>query len=186
MQHNKNTLEMAMRFSIAQVLTMLENDDINGDEDVPMMPGSDDEFGSEGSGDELLDDMGEEDVHTTSEVCAGEGEQSGSEDEFHHQNYFDDMGEENVQTTSEASAGLREQSNSVHLENTLPQSTNVTHDGAQASNVPQRWSSSFTPIAVTPFSNPVGPTFTVGEDAGEIFNHFFTDSLIDHIVIQTN
>ncbi|KAL5517551.1 hypothetical protein EMCRGX_G003113 [Ephydatia muelleri] len=166
---------------------MLENDDINGDEDVPMMPGSDDEFGSEGSGDELLDDMGEEDVHTTSEVCAGEeGEQNGSEDEFHHQNYFDDMGEENVQTTSEASAGLREQSNSVHLENTLPQSTNVTHDGAQASNVPQRWSSSFTPIAVTPFSNPVGPTFTVGEDAGEIFNHFFTDSLIDHIVIQTN
>ena len=187
MQHNKNTLEMAMRFSIAQVLAMLENDDINGDEDVPMMPGSDDEFGSEGSGDELLDDMGEEDVHTTSEVCAGEeGEQNGSEDEFHHQNYFDDMGEENVQTTSEASAGLREQSNSVHLENTLPQSTNVTHDGAQASNVPQRWSSSFTPIAVTPFSNPVGPTFTVGEDAGEIFNHFFTDSLIDHIVIQTN
>ncbi|KAL5509675.1 hypothetical protein EMCRGX_G005078 [Ephydatia muelleri] len=178
---------MAMRFSIAQVLAMLENDDINGDEDVPMMPGSDDEFGSEGSGDELLDDMGEEDVHTTSEVCAGEeGEQNGSEDEFHHQNYFDDMGEENVQTTSEASAGLREQSNSVHLENTLPQSTNVTHDGAQASNVPQRWSSSFTPIAVTPFSNPVGPTFTVGEDAGEIFNHFFTDSLIDHIVIQTN
>eukprot|EP00731_Ephydatia_muelleri_P013728 Em0007g1038a len=178
---------MAMRFSIAQVLTMLENDDINGDEDVPMMPGSDDEFGSEGSGDELLDDMGEEDVHTTSEFCAGEeGEQNGSEDEFHHQNYFDDMGEENVQTTSEASAGLREQSNSVHLENTLPQSTNVTHDGAQASNVPQRWSSSFTPIAVTPFSNPVGPTFTVGEDAGEIFNHFFTDSLIDHIVIQTN
>ena len=85
-------------------------------------------------GDELLDDMGEEDVHTTSEVCAGEeGEQNGSEDEFHHQNYFDDMGEENVQTTSEASAGLREQSNSVHLENTLPQSTNVTHDGAQAS-----------------------------------------------------
>eukprot|EP00731_Ephydatia_muelleri_P034280 Em0054g3a len=152
---------MAMRFSIAQVLAMLENDDINGDEDVPMKPGSDDEFGSEGSGDELLDDMGEEDVHTTSEVCAGEeGEQNGSEDEFHHQNYFDDMGEENVQTTSEASAGLREQSNSVHLENTLPQSTNVTHDGAQASNVPQRWSSSFTPIAVTPFSNPVGPTFT--------------------------
>jgi hypothetical protein len=47
-----------MRFSIAQVLAMLENDDINGDEDVPMMPGSDDEFGSEGSGDELLDDIG--------------------------------------------------------------------------------------------------------------------------------
>ena len=58
-----------MRFSIAQVLAMLENDDINGDEDVPM-PGSDDEFGSE-VGDELLDDMCEEDVQTTSEVCAG-------------------------------------------------------------------------------------------------------------------
>ena len=48
MQHNKNTALMAMRFSIAQVLAMLENDDINGNEDVPMMPGSDDEFGSEG------------------------------------------------------------------------------------------------------------------------------------------
>eukprot|EP00731_Ephydatia_muelleri_P017412 Em0010g510a len=138
---------MAMRFSIAQVLAMLENDDINGDEDVPMMPGSDDEFGSEGSGDELLDDMGEEDVHTTSEVCAGEeGEQNGSEDEFHHQNYFDDM-------------GLKCTSKVVILVYTNSR---------------------------TPFSNPVGPTFTVGEDAGEIFNHFFTDSLIDHIVIQTN
>ena len=94
MQHNKTPLEMAMRFSIAQVLAMLENDDIKGDEDVPMMPGSDDEYGSEGGGDELLDDMDEEDVHTTSEVCAGEeGEQNGSEDEFHHQNFFDDMGE---------------------------------------------------------------------------------------------
>ena len=110
MQHKKNTslilLKMAMRFSIAKVLAMLENDDINGNKDVPMMPGSDDEFGSEDSGDELLDDMGEEDVQTTSEVDAGEGEQSGSEDEFHHQNYFDDMGEKNVQTTSEASACL--------------------------------------------------------------------------------
>ena len=70
MQHHKyihtthkktpNSVEMAMRFSIAQVLAMLENDDINGDN----------EFGSKG-GDELLDDMGEEDVQTTSEVCAG-------------------------------------------------------------------------------------------------------------------
>ena len=41
-------LEMAMRFSITQVLAMIDNEDIYENEDLPMMPGSDDEFNSEG------------------------------------------------------------------------------------------------------------------------------------------
>lgn len=172
-------LEMAMRFSITQVLAMIDNEDIYENEDLPMMPGSDDEFNSEGgSGDELELDEGVE--KNVTDVCGGESE---DEDVEEFPQYLDDHNGEVI--ASEVSAALGEQNNSI-LDDTPSTSANVLQGGAQSSNVPKGWSSSFTPIDVAPFNSHVGPTFTVGENAGETFKQFFTDSLIQHITVQTN
>ena len=48
------------------------------------------------------------------------------------------------------------------------------------------WSSVSSRVVVDPFSEPVGPTVTMPDSSLQIFSLFFTRSVIDHLVRETN
>ena len=48
------------------------------------------------------------------------------------------------------------------------------------------WSSTLTPIAVPPFSSPVGPTVDIPESPIDTFDPMFTPDLSDDMVEQSN
>ena len=48
------------------------------------------------------------------------------------------------------------------------------------------WSSEFSQVDVEPFTEPVGPTISLGSEPLETFLSLFTPALIEHIVVETN
>ena len=49
-----------------------------------------------------------------------------------------------------------------------------------------KWSSTFTSVNLEPFSQPTGPHIDIPTVVKEIFFLFFTSSILDHIVVQSN
>ena len=50
----------------------------------------------------------------------------------------------------------------------------------------QLWSSSFHPVEIDNFNEPVGPTFFVEQTPLSTFSRIFPDSVVEHIASQTN
>lgn len=48
------------------------------------------------------------------------------------------------------------------------------------------WSENLTPITITPFTQPTGPTRVLPQTIKQIFMLFFTSSILDIIVTETN
>ena len=52
--------------------------------------------------------------------------------------------------------------------------------------LPPDWSSNLTPLTISDFDSPVGPSMPIPETASEVFDLMFTPSLMDMIVEQSN
>ena len=48
------------------------------------------------------------------------------------------------------------------------------------------WTSTLTPVTITPFTSPVGPKVAIPESPSDIFQLMFTPALLDSIVEQSN
>ena len=67
---------------------------------------------------------------------------------------------------------------------TGPSSSNAgTNQAIQFTNT---WSSLIQPVQIQAFTGSVGPTFSMHDMPVDVFTHFFTNDLIDKIVVQTN
>ena len=64
--------------------------------------------------------------------------------------------------------------------------TEVHPSPIQSPPTSEVWSDKLTPVDISPFVHPVGPTFDVEGSPKKVFQHFFTGSLTSHIVTQTN
>ena len=66
----------------------------------------------------------------------------------------------------------------------------TTHSSSQttphATPCHMQWSSSLEPLTVAPFSENVGPTFSVPSSPKAVLNHFLTDSICEMVVTQSN
>ena len=72
------------------------------------------------------------------------------------------------------------------LTHSLSGHTEVRPSPIQSLPTSEVWSDKLTPVDISPFVHPVGPTFDVEGSPKQVFQHFLTAALTSHIVTQTN
>ena len=95
----------------------------------------------------------------------------GSDDEFSDLN--DDVEDDDVDTVTGSTPPA--------LSDDSPPGT-ITPSTA----VPQMWSRQLSPVTITPFQSPVGPTVPIPDTPSNVFELFFTTRLLQLIVDESN
>ena len=147
-----------------QYLSLKEVLDEVLDDDEPMAEGSDDDF---------------EDIEE--EIVTNEEGQENDED-LEDDTIRDTSN--NIPVGDNTSHSPIEQSAMQHTTQSLSSST--VRQAPPSSTGTSNWSSTFSPITINSFSEPVGPKFQVCTSAVDVFSHFMTANLLKEIVDQTN
>ncbi len=131
------------------------------DVDEPMMPGSDDEFSD-------LDDIEDDDDNDDDHCSLPHSPASGSSS---------DIGHSPSHPPPSDTPGLNSDSVRHSPSHSSPSDTPDT--------LPC-WTSTLTPVTITPFTSPVCPKVAIPESPSDIFQLMFTPALLDSIVEQSN
>ena len=164
------------RFTASDVILALDDADIEDfDEDGsgPMMPGSDDE----------LDDI-------QWEERMEEGDNQSTLNVIPSSPVMDITPSLDAQTElGSSTSGHQGTPSSGTTACTTHSSSQTTPLLGHATPCPvthMQWSSSLEPITVAPFSENIGPTFSVPSSPKAVLNHFLTDSICEMVVTQSN
>jgi len=144
--------------------------DFEFEDDGPLM---------EGSGDELEDLQSDE----------REKEMYGENDEYEEGMTADEEREHNTDDEGERKEeeGDEEEGGDEEEEEEEEEEDGEGREGRPStSTTGVRWKSKTRPIHVEPFEEPIGPTFLISPSPAEVFGHFFTSTICDHIVQQSN
>ena len=67
-----------------------------------------------------------------------------------------------------------------------PQASPHSSPSSSSPSQPATWTSTLKPVQIKPFNSPVGPTRAIPETPKEIFELFFTDDLMQQMVLESN
>ena len=166
-----------IQYSTLEVLNLL---DVSNDQDEPFMEGSDEEFE-----DWLTDEEDETAPPPTGNVT---------------QHTLTSPPQSCKQLIAATNASPPS-TNNTHLltgpsgSNASPSTTAINNTDLltgpstvtnQATKFTNTWSSLIQPVQIQAFTGSVGPTFSMPDMPVDVFTHFFTNDLIDKIVVQTN
>ena len=67
-----------------------------------------------------------------------------------------------------------------------PPSSQSHPSSTPSASTPAQWSSTLHPVTIRPFQSPVGPTVPIPDTPSKVFDLFFTPSLVQTIVDESN
>ena len=172
--------EKRLRLTASDVILALDNPDIDiedfdDDNASPMMPGSDDEL------DDIQWEEGIEEEREDDE-CQGTDSLIPHSSTSNTPLTTTPLGSPPSGFLDTSYTGSQTTPVVPHPGSEIPLPTRTTHS---PSAHPQ-WKSSLHSITVAPFSEAVGPTFSVPSVPKDIFSHFLTDSICEVIGTQSN